>query len=53
MKLVQQAYLVWAERGEPAYKRYIATGSFGDAQVEAEPYRPDVVKAIVASGLLT
>lgn len=50
--LVQQAGLVWADRGEPAYLRYIATGSFGAETTDVQPYDPELVKSIVASGRL-
>jgi hypothetical protein len=50
--LVQQAALVWADRGPPALERYIETGTFGDSEMTAEPYDQDVVKAIVNSGRL-
>jgi hypothetical protein len=50
--LVQQAALVWSDRGEPAYERFIQTGSFGDSGRDVEPYDQNLVKAIVASGRL-
>jgi hypothetical protein len=51
--IVQQAGLVWAERGPPAIQRFIDTGSFGDeAQDDVEPYDQDLVKQIVATGRL-
>jgi hypothetical protein len=50
--LLHQAMLVWSDRGDPAYKRYVETGSFGDATSDVEPYNPELVKQIVASGRL-
>jgi hypothetical protein len=52
LAMVQQAGLVWADRGEPAYQRYVATGSFGDSTSDVQPYNADLVRQIVASGRL-
>jgi hypothetical protein len=52
LALVQQAGLVWADRGQPAYQRYIATGSFGDEKEPVAPYDPALVRSIVESGRL-
>jgi len=49
---VLQAGLVWAERGGPAYERFVETGSFGAATTDSQPYDPELVKQIVAGGRL-
>ena len=46
-QLVQQANLVWSERGESAVERYIQTGSFGEGESNAEPYSQDKVKGFL------
>lgn len=53
--LVQQAGMVWAERGKEAITRFVDTGSFGDEDGtgDAIPYDQDLVKQIVASGRLS
>lgn len=51
--LVQQAALVWSDRGAPAIERYIATGDFGDGGSARLPYDAGTVAAIVNSGRLT
>ena len=51
--IVQQAALVWSDRGPPAMERYIQTGSFGESSTEAVPYNPDAIRAIVESGRLS
>jgi len=49
---VLQAGLVWADRGGPAYERFVETGSFGDTGTDTQPYDPELVKQIVAGGRL-
>lgn len=50
-RLVLQAYLVWAERGEPAIQRFIQTGAFDDGPTtDVQPYDQAAVKQIISTG---
>jgi len=49
--LVEQASLVWSDRGPEAIAQYVRTGIFSPRD-KVEPYNQHVVKAIVESGRL-
>ena len=48
--LVQQASLVWTDRGAEAIEQFIESGSFDPRGPDAEPYSQALVKAIVSGG---
>lgn len=51
-QLVAQAALVWTKAGPKALKQFIDKGRLpdDDGKADVEPYNPELVKQIVATG---